>query len=54
MLSDIGSWASIVGLIVSFIAGFGICKIISKSNIQKNSNWSFFQRDNNQKNESNQ
>lgn len=54
MLSDIGSWASIIGLIVSFIAGFGICKITTKNNNQNNSNCSFFQRDNNQKNESNQ
>ena len=54
MLSDIGSWASIIGLVLSFIAGFGICKITTKNNNQNNSNWSFFQRDNNQKNGSNQ
>jgi len=54
MLSDIGSLASIIGLILSFIAGFGICKITTKKNNQNNSNWSLFQRDNNQKNGSNQ
>lgn len=40
-LSDIGSWASIIGLLLSFIAGFGICKITTKKNNQKNKFWSF-------------
>jgi len=53
-LSDIGSWDSIIGLVLSFIVGFGICKITTKNNNQNNSNWSFFQRDNNQKNENKQ
>ena len=30
MLSDLGSWASIIGLLLSFGTGFGICKLISK------------------------
>lgn len=42
MLSDIGSLASIIGLILSFVAGFGICKITTKNNNQKNKFWSFF------------
>lgn len=53
-LSDIGSWASIIGLILSFLAGFGICKVTTKNNNQSNNNWSFFQRDNNQSNENEQ
>jgi len=53
MLSDIGSWASIIGLMISFATGFGVCKFISKKNTQKNSNFSLFQRDINQKNENN-
>ena len=54
-LSDIGSWASIIGLVLSFIAGFGICKITTKNNNQKNKFWSFFTLGNTkQENNSNQ
>ncbi len=40
-LSDIGSWASIIGLSLSFFAGFGICKITTKKNQQTNKDSSF-------------
>jgi hypothetical protein len=40
-LSDIGSWASIIGLFLSFAAGFGICKITTKKNKQTNEDSSF-------------
>ena len=33
-LSDIGSWASIIGFILSFILGVGICRI-TKNNKQE-------------------
>lgn len=46
MLSDFGSWASIISLVIGLIGGFSVCKVIS----QKNFNFSFFQRDNNQNN----
>lgn len=41
MLSDIGSWASIIGLILSFFAGFGICRV-TKNNKQVNRFFSLF------------
>ena len=44
MLSDIGSWASIIGLLLSFIAGFTVCKLSIKKNSQENKNSSFFQK----------
>lgn len=40
MLSDIGSWASIIGLILSFITGFGVCRV-TKNNKQVNRFFSF-------------
>lgn len=46
MLSDIGSWASIISLVIGLIGGFSVCKVTT----QKNFNFSFFQRDNNQQN----
>lgn len=44
MLSDIGSWASIIGLLLSFMAGFTVCKLSIKKNSQENKNSSFFQK----------
>jgi len=44
MLSDIGSWASIIGLFLSFGTGFGLCKIISIKNNNHN-------KDSNQENQ---
>lgn len=46
MLSDIGSLASIISLVIGLIGGFSACKVVS----QKNFNFSLFQRDNNQQN----
>lgn len=55
MLSDIGSWASIIGLILSFGAGFGICKITTKKNNQENKSFSLFHKGTtNQSNDSKQ
>ena len=56
MLSDLGSWASIIGLVVaSFGAGFGVCKFTMKKNIQENKNSSFIHKgDNNQSNTNSQ
>jgi len=55
MLSDLGSWASIIGLLLSFGAGFGVCKITMKKNNQENKNSSLFHKGtNNQSNTSNQ
>jgi len=57
MLSDLGSWASIIGLLLSFGAGFGLCKITikNKKNNQENKNSSLFHKGtNNQSNTSNQ
>ena len=38
MLSDLGSWASIIGLVISFGVGFGVCKLTIKKNKQENKN----------------
>jgi len=55
MLSDIGSWASIIGLILSFGAGFMVCKLTIKNNKQVNKNSSIFHvGDTTQKNNSKQ
>jgi len=35
-LSDLGSWASILGLIIGLVAGFGICRITIKKTSQEN------------------
>ncbi len=53
-LSDIGSWASIIGFILSFILGVGICRI-TKDNKQVNKFFSIFSIGNvNQSNDSSQ
>jgi L-cystine uptake protein TcyP (sodium:dicarboxylate symporter family) len=53
-LSDIGSWASIIGFIFSFILGIGTCKI-TKDNKQVNKFFSFLSIGNiNQNNDNNQ
>jgi len=53
-LSDIGSWASIIGFILSFILGVGICRI-TKNNKQVNKFFSIFSIANvNQNNNSSQ
>jgi hypothetical protein len=44
MLSDLGSWASIIGLILAFGAGFGICTITIKKNNQENKNSSIINK----------
>ena len=51
-LSDLGSLASILGLILSFIAGFSICKITIKKTSQENKSINIFsnKNTNNQKN----
>lgn len=54
-LSDIGSWASIISLIITVFVANKVYKISvkvdnSKSEKQENSNFSLFQRDNKQKN----
>jgi len=55
MLSDLGSLASIIGLIVAFFTGFGVCKFTSKKNIQWNKIFSFIHvGNNNQNNDSKQ
>jgi len=59
LLSDIGSWASIIGLLITLFIANKVYKISvqidnSKNNEQKNSNFSFFQRDNKQENNSEQ
>jgi len=41
MLSDIGSWASIIGLLLSFGAGFVVCKKNTKKIQQSNKDSSF-------------
>ena len=52
-LSDIGSWASIVGLILSFAAGFGVCRV-TKNNQLINKFFAIFSIGNvSQKNENN-
>lgn len=54
MLSDIGSLASIIGFIFSFILGIGVCRI-TKSNKQVNKFFSIFSIGNiNQSNNSKQ
>jgi F0F1-type ATP synthase assembly protein I len=53
MLSDLGSWASIIGLLLSFGAGFGVCKITIKKSTQENKNTSFFHKGDNNQNNSN-
>jgi hypothetical protein len=55
MLSDIESWASIIELILSFSAGFIVCKFTIKNNKQNNKNSSIFHvGDTNQSNNSEQ
>ena len=55
MLSDIGSWASIIGLVLSFGAGFMVCKFSIKTNKQSNESSSIFHVGNtNQSNNSKQ
>lgn len=55
MLSDLGSWASIIGLILSFGTGFVMCKFTSKKNNQENKNSSLINKGTvNQTNSSNQ
>lgn len=54
-LSDIGSWASIISLIITLFVANRVYKINinidnSKPKKPKNLNFSFFQRDNKQKN----
>ena len=44
MLSDLGSWASIIGFILSFGAGIGVCKFTMKKNSQKNKNSSIINK----------
>lgn len=41
-LSDIGSWASIIALVLVFFAGYKIIKYSKKSTQQKNKLFSFF------------
>jgi len=41
MLPDFVSLENIISLVVGVISGFGICKITSKSNEQKNSSKAF-------------
>jgi len=55
LLSDIGSWASIIGLLLTLFIANKVYKISikvdnTKKNKQKNSNFSLFQRDNSQHN----
>lgn len=40
-LSDFGSWASIISLIIGLISGFGIAKLSIKYNLQWNKLFSF-------------
>jgi hypothetical protein len=42
LLSDVGNWASIIGFVLSLVAGFSLCKITTKTNNQKNKYWSLF------------
>ena len=44
MLSDIGSWSSIIALILAFIIGFGVCRFTMKKNNQENKNSSMFNK----------
>jgi len=41
-LSDFGSWASIISLIVGLIGGFSFAKLMIKYNLQWNKLFSFF------------
>jgi hypothetical protein len=53
-LSDVGSWASIIGFILSFVLGVSICRI-TKDNKQVNKFFSIFSIGNvNQNNNNNQ
>lgn len=59
LLSDIGSWASILGLIIAIFVANKVYKISikvdnKKNNEQKNSNFSLFQRDTKQDNNNGQ
>lgn len=55
MLSDIGSWASIIGFVLSFGTGFMVCKLTIKNNKQSNESSSIFHvGDTNQSNNSKQ
>ena len=44
MLSDLGSWASIIGLIISFVLGFSVCRFNMKKNNQENKHSSLFHK----------
>ncbi len=44
MLSDLGSLASIIGLVISFLVGFGVCRFTIKKNNQENKNSSIINK----------
>lgn len=50
MLSDLGSWASIISLVIAFFAGTIVCKLIVKKKFKMNKIFAFLQIGDNEQN----